>query len=97
LLVYCSGIAATTSFHCCVSLTTKPPSLGFAFQELFSLEDLVADYAELKTLAPGQLITEHMIHTPPFEAASKLCKLVGLSASMQGDAAFSRQARRKYV
>ena len=82
---------------CCVSLTTKPPSLGFAFQELFSLEDLVADYAELKTLAPGQLITEHMIHTPPFEAASKLCKLVGLSASMQGDAAFSRQARRKYV
>ena len=69
-----------------------------AWQELFALEDLVADYVELKMSTPGQLITEQMLHASPWvTAASKLHKLVGLSAAMAGDAAFARQARRKYL
>ena len=69
-----------------------------AWQELFALEDLVADYVELKMSTPRQLITEQMLHASPWvTAASKLHKLVGLSAAMAGDAAFARQARRKYL
>ena len=69
-----------------------------ADDELFVLEDLLADYVELKMSTPGQLITEQMLHASPWvTAASKLHKLVGLSAAMVGDAAFARQARRKYL
>ena len=69
-----------------------------AWQELFALEDLVADYIELKMSTPGQLITEQMLHASPWDtAASKLHKLAGLSAAMSVDAAFARQARRKYL
>ena len=40
---------------------------------------------------PGQLITEQMLHASPWvTAASKLHKLVGLSAAMAGDAAFAQ-------
>ena len=42
-------------------------------------------------------ITEQMLHSAPFESASKLHKLVRLSMAMEGDAAFARQVRRKYV
>ena len=68
-------------------------------QELYALEDLVADYIELKS-SVAELITEQMIYASPghtFGAASKLHKLCDLSAAMSGDAAFARQARRKYL
>ena len=51
-----------------------------AWQELFALEDLVADYVELKMSTPGQMITEQMLHASPWvTAASKLHKLVSTS------------------
>ena len=44
------------------------------------------------------IITKDMIYAMPTVAvASKLDKLVGLSAVMAGDAAFARQARRKFL
>jgi hypothetical protein len=69
-----------------------------AMQELHTLEDLVADYVELERSTPRRLVTERMVHSSPADApASRLHKLVGLSAAMAGDAAFARQARRKYL
>jgi hypothetical protein len=61
------------------------------------LEDLMADYVELKASVASGLITEQMIHSAPFKAASKLHKLVQLSTAMEGDASFARQTRRKYL
>ena len=64
-------------------------------EELFALEDLIADYVELTMSVTDRVITREMIYAMP--AASKLDKLVGLSAAMAGDAAFARQARRKFL
>lgn len=69
-----------------------------ADEELYALEDIVADYVELKVSMPGQIITEQMVIALPHHSpASKLHKLIGLSAAMVGDHAFARQARRKYL
>ena len=66
--------------------------------ELFALEDLIADYVELTMSVTDHIITRDMIYSMPTVAvASKLDKLVGLSAAMAGDAAFARQARRKFL
>ena len=66
--------------------------------ELFALEDLIADYVELTMSVTDGIITKEMIYAmPTVGAASKLDKLVGLSAAMAGDAAFARQARRKFM
>jgi hypothetical protein len=62
--------------------------------ELYALEDLVADYVELES-SMGVALTLETIHAN--ENASKLLKLVGLSEHIAADSAFSRQARRKYV
>jgi hypothetical protein len=64
-------------------------------EELFVLEDLIADFVELG----GTVTKEMLISTgaPAFEAAAKLHKLVLLSEKMPGDAAFARQARRKFA
>ena len=64
-------------------------------EELFALEDLVADYVELTMSVTDRVITRDTIHAMP--VASKLDKLVGLSAAMVGDATFARQARRKFL
>eukprot|EP01046_Picozoa_sp_COSAG06_P050561 COSAG06_NODE_8040_length_2291_cov_10.244982_2_plen_329_part_00 len=67
-------------------------------EELFALEDLIADYVELTMSMNDHVITREMIYSlPTVAAASKLDKLVGLSATMAGDAAFARQARRKFM
>jgi len=71
-------------------------------QELYALEDLVADFVELKAsmAATTDIITELVLYFSPgvtFAAASKLHKLCSLSDAMAGDAAFARQARRKYL
>jgi hypothetical protein len=68
--------------------------------ELYSVEDMLADFVELKASMAGQPITEAMIYAPLAQqcsTASTLHKLVRLSASMVGDVAFARQLRRKFV
>ena len=60
-------------------------------EELFTLEDTVADYVELQS-SMGVITLE-----APMRAADKLVKLVALSEHIAADGAFSRQARRKYL
>ena len=55
-------------------------------EELFTLEDLCADYAELKSTVGT--VTKEM---------TTLHKLVGVSEQVAGDAAFARQVRRKFA
>ena len=62
-------------------------------EELFTLEDTVADYVELQS-SMG-VITLEAAHA--IRAADKLVKLVALSEHIVADGAFSRQARRKYL
>ena len=62
-------------------------------EELFALEDAVADYVELQS-SMG-VITLEAAHA--IRAADKLVKLVALSEHIAADGAFSRQARRKYL
>ena len=62
-------------------------------EELFTLEDTVADYVELQS-SMG-VITLEAAHA--IRAADKLVKLVALSEHIAADGAFSRQARRKYL
>ena len=54
----------------------------------------MADWVELKASAAGAVFTETTILLLP-AAVTTLHKLVRLSAAMEGDAAFARQARRK--
>ena len=60
--------------------------------ELYALEDCVADFVEATA---GFVVTMEIVHTS--DAAGKLHKLVTLSEKMPADAAFARQARRKFV
>eukprot|EP01045_Picozoa_sp_COSAG04_P007230 COSAG04_NODE_373_length_15636_cov_4.260732_7_plen_157_part_00 len=62
-------------------------------EELFTLEDTVADYVELQS-SMG-VITLEAAHA--IRVADKLVKLVALSEHIVADGAFSRQARRKYL
>ena len=64
-----------------------------ADEEVFSLEDMIDDYVELTMSVPAGVICA----MPTVAVASKLDKLVGLSPAMAGDAAFARQARRKFM
>ena len=70
-----------------------------ADEEIFVLQDLVADFVELGMSMPGQVITEQMAHSgvASYGVAGQLHKLAGLSAAMAGDAAFARQVRRKHL
>eukprot|EP01046_Picozoa_sp_COSAG06_P021671 COSAG06_NODE_1639_length_8832_cov_33.453515_10_plen_84_part_00 len=74
-----------------------PPAT--CLQELYALEDLVADFVEVQALVAGETITKRMIlHLGGnTSAASRLYNLINLSVAMAGDAAFARQARRKFV
>jgi hypothetical protein len=66
--------------------------------ELFVVEDIVADYVELTMSATDRLITKDMIYAMPnASVARQLDKLVGLSTAMVGEAAFARQLRRKFL
>jgi hypothetical protein len=62
--------------------------------EAYALEDIVADYLELKTSIAGVVTLDAIVAN---ESASKLLKLIGLSEGMAADSAFARQARRKYL
>ena len=71
-------------------------------EELFVLEDIVADFVELEasTMPAMRPITLEAVHTSAGDAcapAAKLLKLVALSERLATDAAFARQARRKFV
>ena len=62
--------------------------------ELYTLEDAVADYMELRSLMGcGATVTAEMAHSSG--AVAKLLKLIGLSEGIAADKAFARQARRK--
>eukprot|EP01050_Picozoa_sp_SAG11_P016782 SAG11_NODE_2332_length_3506_cov_2.301732_1_plen_283_part_00 len=61
--------------------------------ELYALEDMMADYLELK--ATMGIVTGEMVNTSA--STSKLLKVVGLSEGVAADGAFARQVRRKYV
>jgi hypothetical protein len=68
--------------------------------ELFVIEDIVADYVELTMSVTDRLITKDMIYAMPNASmyiARQLDKLVGLSTAMTGEAAFARQLRRKFL
>ena len=62
--------------------------------ELYALEDMVADFVEFES-SMGVVITNELVNAN--ENASKLLALVALSERLAADGAFARQARRKYV
>ena len=69
-------------------------------EELYAIEDLVVDYAELRSSLAGKAITEQMIYSSPgitFGGASKLHKMIGMSTMMPSDVGFARQIRRKFL
>ena len=69
-------------------------------EELYMMEDIVADWVALKASMAEQTITGAMIYGPLARTcvtASKMHKLASLSASIAGDAAFARQIRRLFV
>ena len=61
--------------------------------ELFALEDCVADFVEAK--ASCEVVTMETVNT--VRAVGKAHKLVALSEAMPGDGMFARQLRRKFV
>ena len=62
--------------------------------ELYSLEDIVADFVEHRQSSMG-VVTLEAIATN--DVVGKMLKLVALSESIVGDGAFARQARRKFL
>ena len=62
-------------------------------EELYALEDCVADFFE--ATAGFDVVTMEVVNAS--DAARKAHKLVTLSEKMPADAAFARQARRKFV
>ena len=67
-------------------------------EELHALQDLIADYIELRTSTAAVLTREVVgLGGGGFAAAAKLAQLVGLSEGMPAGGAFARQARRKFV
>ena len=62
-------------------------------EELYALEDCVADFFE--ATAGFDVVPLSFVHTN--DAAGKAHKLVTLSEKMPADAAFARQARRKFM
>ena len=58
---------------------------------------LSACFAQSIALPAGHITRDMIYSMSTVAVASKLDKLVGLSAAMAGDAAFARQARRKFL
>ena len=74
--------------------------------ELVVVEDVVADFIELRATVPNRLVTHAMIYPPPtdsfaavakvkFASASTVHTLVELSEAMASDTSFARQVKRK--
>ena len=62
--------------------------------ELYALEDMVADFVEFEASLVGVVVLDGMRRN---ENATKLLTLISLSERITADSAFARQARRKYV
>jgi hypothetical protein len=58
--------------------------------ELHALEDLIADFIELRT-------SRELVSGRGYATMLKLAKLIGLGEGLPADCSFARQARRKYV
>ena len=63
--------------------------------ELFGLEDCVADFVEAKCAVDVTIVTTETVNA--LRAVGKVQKLVALSAGMPRDAMFARQLRRKFA
>ena len=63
--------------------------------ELFGLEDCVADFVEAKCAVDVTIVTTETVNA--LRAVGKVPKLVALSAGMPRDAMFARQLRRKFA
>ena len=72
-----------------------------ADDELYVLEDLLADFVELQAAVPeGEVLTKDAIYSAVGHScapAVKLHKIALLSDKMAPDAAFARQLRRKFL
>jgi hypothetical protein len=98
-----ASMAVRPSF-CTAVVRGSFQSRGCSCQKKLFLRIIATDENTLKRFChvQGQVLTEQMIHGaspggPTFAAASKLHKLLILSTTMTSDAAFCRQARRKYL
>jgi hypothetical protein len=68
--------------------------------ELYTLENLIADWVEVQASIVDQVVTEAMLFASAgltFAAGAKVYSLLKLSTAMAGDAAFARQVRRKFI
>ena len=71
-----------------------------ADEELFALEDMIADWVEVQASVVGQVVTELALYATagqPFGVGVKVHKMIKISEVATGDAAFARQLRRKFV
>ena len=69
-------------------------------EELYALEDLVADWAEVQASMMGQVVTEVMLYASAgnaFVPGMKVHKVLKISAVTPGDPSFARQVRRKFL
>ena len=64
-------------------------------EEVYALEDCVADFLELRCRMGGAVVTPQAACAS--EPAARLLRLVALSEGIAADASFARQARRKCV
>ena len=71
-----------------------------ADEEMFAIEDAIADFSDLRQSLLPQTITVEQVNAAPgntFESAVKLLRIVGASETFGSDASFARQLRRKFV
>ena len=61
--------------------------------EMFKIEDLCADFLEIKTTAG--VLTLESVYSNPDGVAARLAKLIGVSEGIASDARCARQLRRK--
>ena len=66
-----------------------------ADEELFTLENLITDWAELQASMEGQVIMQMALYTG--NTIGTVHRMVKVSEVSTGDAAFARQLRRKFL
>ena len=70
-------------------------------EELFALEDKIADWApEVQASMVGQIVTEVTLYATvshTFGAGVNMHKMIKIYGVATGDAAFARQLRRKFL
>eukprot|EP01052_Picozoa_sp_SAG31_P066799 SAG31_NODE_25592_length_458_cov_1.133705_1_plen_86_part_00 len=67
-------------------------------EDLFVVEDLVADFIALQTSSAGGILTEQILTSMSSSASTlveEVKRLVGLSEAIVNDVAFARQVRRR--